>query len=194
MDTIHWSPFPKLPVSAGAVELRNAVASAFGMELPATVAFDHPTIGAMAQLIAGSGVDGGNGEGEGQVVHAPIVPMQGAEGLVGIWSAATRAVGGVAATGGARWDMGAVHERLNGMQRHSRCVVFHTSSQRRMQSTDSPVPSHQPSPLPHPAPLLIHLQTLQRVSGWRRTSSAWPLWSVGTSTPCCFQTRSSTCV
>ena len=36
----------------GAVELRNAVASRFGVELPATVTFDYPTIAAMAGFIS----------------------------------------------------------------------------------------------------------------------------------------------
>ncbi len=33
--------------SLGAVELRNGVASKFGVTLPATVAFDHPTLQAI---------------------------------------------------------------------------------------------------------------------------------------------------
>jgi Phosphopantetheine attachment site len=39
--------------SAGAVELRNALSQAFGLELSATVTFDHPTIAALATHIAG---------------------------------------------------------------------------------------------------------------------------------------------
>lgn len=38
--------------SIGAVELRNAVATAFAVELPATVAFDYPTVSAMAGFVA----------------------------------------------------------------------------------------------------------------------------------------------
>lgn len=38
--------------SVGAVELRNAVQKAFGIELPATVTFDYPTMDALATYIA----------------------------------------------------------------------------------------------------------------------------------------------
>ena len=40
--------------SLGAVELRNAIASSFGVSLPATAAFDHPTLGHMAAFIVKS--------------------------------------------------------------------------------------------------------------------------------------------
>ena len=39
--------------SLGAVELRNALQSRFGVDLPATVTLDHPTIAALAQYMAG---------------------------------------------------------------------------------------------------------------------------------------------
>lgn len=39
--------------SLAAVELRNSLQSAFGVDLPATVTFDHPSIGALARHIAG---------------------------------------------------------------------------------------------------------------------------------------------
>jgi acyl carrier protein len=38
--------------SIGSVELRNAVSAKFGVELPATVTFDHPSAGALAQFVA----------------------------------------------------------------------------------------------------------------------------------------------
>ena len=38
--------------SAGSVELKNAVSAQFGIELPATVTFDYPTVQAMAGYIA----------------------------------------------------------------------------------------------------------------------------------------------
>ena len=37
--------------SIGAVELRNAVSAKFGVELPATVTFDYPSAGALAQFV-----------------------------------------------------------------------------------------------------------------------------------------------
>ena len=40
--------------SLGAVELRNALAAAFGTELPPTVTLDYPTIAALAAYISGS--------------------------------------------------------------------------------------------------------------------------------------------
>jgi acyl carrier protein len=39
--------------SLGTVELRNAVANSFGVDLPATVAFDHPTITTLAAFVHG---------------------------------------------------------------------------------------------------------------------------------------------
>jgi 3-oxoacyl-(acyl-carrier-protein) synthase/acyl carrier protein len=39
--------------SLGAVDLRNSLASAFGVDLPATITFDHPTPAALATFIAG---------------------------------------------------------------------------------------------------------------------------------------------
>ena len=40
--------------SLGAVELRNAIASTFGVSLPATAAFDHPTLSHMAAYVVTS--------------------------------------------------------------------------------------------------------------------------------------------
>ena len=45
------SPDP-LPDDTGAVELRNAVAAKFGIELPATVTFAYPSIAALAGFLA----------------------------------------------------------------------------------------------------------------------------------------------
>ncbi len=40
--------------SIGAVELRNAIAAAFGADLPATVTFDYPTVQALTSFLAAS--------------------------------------------------------------------------------------------------------------------------------------------
>lgn len=40
--------------SLGAVELRNAVASKFGINVPATLAFDYPTPTALSEFVAAS--------------------------------------------------------------------------------------------------------------------------------------------
>ena len=39
--------------SVGSVEVRNAVASRFGVELPATVTFDYPSVEALAAYVVG---------------------------------------------------------------------------------------------------------------------------------------------
>jgi Phosphopantetheine attachment site len=38
--------------SLGAVDLRNAVAAEFGVDLPATAAFDYPTVAALAAFVS----------------------------------------------------------------------------------------------------------------------------------------------
>jgi hypothetical protein len=40
--------------SLGAVELLNALAAKFGVNLPATLTFDHPTAAAIAEFLTGS--------------------------------------------------------------------------------------------------------------------------------------------
>ena len=56
--------------SIGSVELRNAISQMLGTELPATIAFDYPTIASMARYIAersirqSEGVEGATQHGE----------------------------------------------------------------------------------------------------------------------------------
>lgn len=38
--------------SLGAVELRTSLNAAFGVELPATITFDHPSVAALAKFLA----------------------------------------------------------------------------------------------------------------------------------------------
>jgi hypothetical protein len=40
--------------SLGAVELRNAVAAKYGISVPATLAFDCPTLAALSEFVAGA--------------------------------------------------------------------------------------------------------------------------------------------
>lgn len=49
--TDHSAVLPCM-TAAGSVELRNAIGARFGMELPATVTFDYPTIEALAGFLA----------------------------------------------------------------------------------------------------------------------------------------------
>ena len=53
LDTAPDQPLMEAGLdSIGAVELRNAVSASFGVELPATITFDHPSPAALAQYIA----------------------------------------------------------------------------------------------------------------------------------------------
>ena len=52
------------------MELRNAVSAKFGIELPATVTFDYPTIAAMAGFLASR-----------MMLHVPASSMQASVAL-----------------------------------------------------------------------------------------------------------------
>ena len=39
--------------SIGAVELRTSLSNSFGLELPATLTFDYPTVSALSKYLAG---------------------------------------------------------------------------------------------------------------------------------------------
>jgi len=49
--------------SLGAVELRNSLSARFGVDLPATIVFDHPTVNALAAHIARQLATGGADSG-----------------------------------------------------------------------------------------------------------------------------------
>jgi hypothetical protein len=57
--------------SIGAVELRNAITSRFGVELPATATFDYPSAGQLAGFISGRSIAAAWG-------HAPAVGLPAA--------------------------------------------------------------------------------------------------------------------
>ena len=56
--------------SIGAVELRNSVSAKFGVELPATVTFDQPTVQNLAQFLAGRVAPPAGQFAVGAVTHA----------------------------------------------------------------------------------------------------------------------------
>ena len=51
MSSMHFHHHTPMP-AAGVVQLRNAITHRFGVEVPATVALDFPTISALAGFVA----------------------------------------------------------------------------------------------------------------------------------------------
>jgi 3-oxoacyl-(acyl-carrier-protein) synthase/acyl carrier protein len=97
--------------SIGAVELRNAVQAAFGVELPATVTFDYPTVDALAGYIAAAGA----GARAGALQLAQLPPLMLARPSAGTGaalSAITGCAASVASAGDA--DTSSVADRIFG--------------------------------------------------------------------------------
>ena len=63
--------------SIGAVELRNAVAARFGVELPATVTFDYPSPAALGRFVAQQLGGSAPAAAWDSPAHAGQVPQQG---------------------------------------------------------------------------------------------------------------------
>ena len=61
--------------SIGAVELRNAVSTKFGIELPATATFDYPSADALARYVVGQTATAGQSFGRQQPRQAIEQPM-----------------------------------------------------------------------------------------------------------------------
>jgi acyl carrier protein len=82
-SVMGFTPAPEQPLmeagldSLGAVELKNALASRFGAELPATLTFDYPSITALAAFIA-------------SVADTAVVVQEVAGSLAGSWSSEVR--------------------------------------------------------------------------------------------------------
>ena len=92
--------------SIGAVELRNAVGAAFAVELPATVAFDYPTVEALAAYVAGQQLESTDSVEDGgsiAYIQAPVLSNPSAS--IVITAASTHAVAGDAGTSSFRTSL-----------------------------------------------------------------------------------------
>ena len=58
--------------SLGAIELRTALSSSFGLDLPATVIFDHPTIAALTSYISSFSQPEGLPNGQVRSKYKPL--------------------------------------------------------------------------------------------------------------------------
>ena len=78
--------------SLGAVELRNALGTAFSLELPATVTFDYPSVSALADYIASA-----QQQNSGALVASAASVYDSdsiaADSALGAWGGATDVVG-----------------------------------------------------------------------------------------------------
>jgi hypothetical protein len=71
--------------ASGAVELRNALASRFRVELPATVTLDYPSISTLAGYIASNTDSLGSGVAEPSIAEQETAGASMAADIESIW-------------------------------------------------------------------------------------------------------------
>jgi acyl carrier protein len=113
--------------SLGAVELRNSLEAALGAELPSTLVFDYPTIGALATFVTSRLAPRAEAANAAVMVSVPQQAPVAADGLRGVWlsSLVSRSAGDALLSSAAsdqprripldRWDVEAQAELCGGL-------------------------------------------------------------------------------